>query len=436
VLASLKAKPGLRRLLGAWALSCVGTGAGYVALLLLTYRHLHSSWAVSAVLLGQFVPAIAFGSWFGALADRAPKRLLVVTGGVLQAIAYAGMTISHAAAWIVSLALIAGIGNALQRPALRAALPNLAGEFAQAAAALFDSARWVGVTVGPLIVAALLLFTGPGVALAATGAAFAVAAVVVATVRMDAVATRGDEIAAEPIAHGIRAGLRVAFGSPGVGWLIACSAGGVIAGGLLNVSEPIYATSVIHAGGTGYAVLQACYGVGMVAATALVAKRGAAPLRVLVGRYLAATVLGALGMLGTAIVGSVALAGWTFAATGYANGLLVVSETQIIFMLVSNRVQGRLFGAKDMIEGAFFLTGLVAAAPLIATTGIRITLGAAAGISAICATAAAVGLASLWRLPRIDADEADALAAAVQDSDRPAVEVLLSPTAPPATPPQ
>ena len=389
LVASLRGNPRLTRLLGAWGLSCVGVGAGYVALLFVTYRHLHSAWAISAVLLGQFVPAIAFGPWFGALADKHSKRLLIVSGSVLQAAAYGGLTVVDHAAPVISLALLAGIGNALQRPALRAALPGLAGDLAQTAAALFDSARWVGITVGPLVVAALLFVAGPSLPLAVSAGAFAVAAVMIATVPIEKRRAQADE----PVAQGIRAGLRVAFSSPGIAALIACSAGGVIGGGLLNVSEPIYATKVLHGSGSDYAVLVACYGIGMVLATVLVARRGAVPLGLLVNRYVVALALMAIGMLGTAVVASVALAAWTFAATGYANGLLVVSETQIIFMRVPNLVQGRLFGAKDMIEGVLFLTGLVAAAPLIAATSVRVTLVGAASVCGVCAVAAVLAMA-------------------------------------------
>src|SRR3984957_1534199 len=103
----LRSNPPLRRLLAAWAQSCVGTGAGYIALLLLTYRHLHTSWALSAVLLADFLPAIAFGSWFGAFADRYPKRPVIVAANLLQAAAYGGLAISTTAIPILSLALLA-----------------------------------------------------------------------------------------------------------------------------------------------------------------------------------------------------------------------------------------------------------------------------------------------------------------------------------------
>ena len=130
---TLRANPSLRRLIVAWAQSCLGTGVGYVALLLLTYRYLHSSWAIAIVLVADFLPAIALGSWFGACADRYPRRPLIVAANVLQAAAFAGLAFAHTAAAIIALALLAGTGNAMLRPALRAALPGIAGEDIQTA---------------------------------------------------------------------------------------------------------------------------------------------------------------------------------------------------------------------------------------------------------------------------------------------------------------
>jgi hypothetical protein len=401
VLEPLRSNAPLRRLILAWLQSCVGTGAGYVALLLLTYRHLHTSWGVSAVLLAEFVPAIVLGSWFGLLADRHSKRALIVGANIMQAAAYLALATATSGALIIALALLAGVGNALQRPAMRASITLVAGEASQGAAALFSTSRWIGVTVGPLLAAGLLLITGLAVPLALNGLSFVVACVVIATVPIAPLPADGAD-ADDARSRGILAGLREAFGSPGIGWLIACSAGQVIGGGLLNVCEPIYATHVLRGSGSDYAALVTCYGGGMVIATTLVARRGNATLRVLVNRYIASLALMAAGMVGSAIVGSVALAAWTFAATGYGNGLLAVTETQVILLRVASRVQGRLFGTKDMIEGIFFLTGLVAAAPLIALMGVRATLYEGAAVCAICAGAALLGLRGL-RIAAADA---------------------------------
>ena len=54
-----------------------------------------------------------------------------------------------------------------------------------------------------------------------------------------------------------------------------------IAGGLLNVCEPFLARRVLHGSGSDYALLVTCYGLGMVLASGLVARRADATARVL-----------------------------------------------------------------------------------------------------------------------------------------------------------
>jgi MFS family permease len=282
VIGLLRSNPPLRRLLGTWLQSCLGTGAGYVALLLLTYRHLHTSWAIAAVLLAEFVPAIALGSWCGALADRYRKRPLIIVANLVQASAFFGLALTHTAVPILAFAVLAGMGNALQRPALRSALPLVAGEARQVAAAMYDTCRWIGITVGPLIAAGLFALSGVALPLALNGLSFLVAAIAIATVAVD-----GSPPPHEPTASkgsGVRAGLSEAFEAPGIAAVIACSSGAIIAGGLLNVCEPFLATRVLHGSGSDYALLVACYGGGMVAASGVVARRGTKPARVLIHR--------------------------------------------------------------------------------------------------------------------------------------------------------
>jgi MFS family permease len=390
VAATLRSNRALRRLLAAWAQSCLGTGAGYVALLLLTYRYAHhSSWAISAVLLADFAPAIALGSWFGVLADRHSKRVLIVIANLLAAAAFGGLAFAHSLPLILALALLAGVGNAMLRPALRSALPLVAGEAMQSAAALFDAGRWLGITIGPLLAAGLFAISGVALPLALDGLSFLIAAGVLATIAIGAPIARDS---AHDTGAGLRDGLAVALASPGMTAAIACVSGVIVAFGLLNVCEPVLATTVLHGSGSAYALLVASYGAGMVTASVLVARRPSASRRVLVRRYLDALILTAVGMFGSAIVPTVAPAALAFAATGYANALLLVSQTQLIQLRVPSSVQGRLFGAKDTVDGACYLVGLLGAGPLVAAAGVRVTLAAGSGICAVCALVAVVAL--------------------------------------------
>ena len=385
---ALRSNQPLRRLLGAWLQSCLGSWAGYVALLLLTVRYLHTSWGVMAVLLADFLPAILFGAFFGACADRYSRRALIVVANLLQAAAWGGLALVHTAAPILLLALAAGVGNALQRPAMRAALPVVAGDAQQVAAAWFDTCRWIGITVGPLLAAGMFVISGLALPLALNGVSFLVAAVVIGTLAIERPAPQVHERGA-----GLREGLAVGFAAPGVAPLVLCSAVAVISGGLLNVCEPLFAKDVLHGSSSDYALLVACYGAGMVTGSVLVARRGDATGVTIMRRYLVSLFLSGLGMAGSALAGSVAPAAVAFSATGYANALLVVSEAQLIQLRVPNSVQGRLFGSKDTIEGVFFLVGLLVAAPLVVASGVRVTLAAGAGVYAACTL---VAVAALW----------------------------------------
>ena len=383
----LRSNRPLRRLLAAWLQSCLGTGAGYVALLLLTTDYLHTSWALAGVLLADFLPAIALGSWFGALADRYPRRNSIVLANVVQAGAWGGLALVHTAVPIYTLALVAGVGNGLQRPALRSGLPIVAGSASQVAAAVYDTCRWLGITLGPLVAAGLFALSGVAVVLALNGLSFLVAAAVMLTVAIDS--------PPRPQTHEEKAasGLRRFWQSPSRhrGSLPSSHARS-------GRSSPAGSERVRAAAREGCPARERQR---LRAARRLLRRRdghrvgaccapGAVASRILVRRYLDAQILTAAGMFGSAIVGSVAAATVAFAATGYGNALLLVSAAQLVQLRVPSAVQGRLFGAKDTIEGAALMVGLVGAGAMIAGVGVRLTLAAGAGICAVCALLAII----------------------------------------------
>jgi MFS family permease len=387
----LKSRGPLRRLFGAWLQSCVGTGVGYVGLMLLAVHDLHTAWGIMAVLLADFVPVIALGAVLGALADRHSRRLMMVAGNVLQAVAWCGLALVHTAVPIIALALLAGLGNAVQRPAMRSALPVIAGEAKQVAAAWFDTCRWVGITMGPVIAGGLFAISGVGLPLIVNAASFLIAGAAIATLRIDAAPQPAEE-EEEAVGGGLREGLRVAFASRAIATVVTISTGAMIASAFLNVSDPLLITKVLHGSGGDYGLVMGCYGVGLVAASILVARHGNAPSETIMRRYVASLLLAAIGLAGCAIVGSVALATVAFAALGFANSLWVVSETQLIQLHVPNAVQGRLFGTRDNLEALSFIIGLLGAAALVAVGGVRPTLMAAAAVNLVCGAAAIVAL--------------------------------------------
>ena len=118
---SLLRQPQLRRFFIAHGQSQLGTGAGYVALLLFAYQRLHSGWAVALVLLADFLPGILLSAYFGVLADRHSRQRLAIAAELVRGAAFVGLALSTSFSATVGLALLAGVGTALFRPALSAA---------------------------------------------------------------------------------------------------------------------------------------------------------------------------------------------------------------------------------------------------------------------------------------------------------------------------
>src|SRR5206468_5928676 len=121
----LKEIPSLRRFFAAFFQSQIGTGAAYVALLLVAYQRLHSGWAISLVLLGEFLPGIVLAPVFGSLADRMSRRRLTISADLLRAACFVALAVVNSFVATVSLVLLAGVGTAMFRPAINAALPGM-----------------------------------------------------------------------------------------------------------------------------------------------------------------------------------------------------------------------------------------------------------------------------------------------------------------------
>ena len=247
-----------------------------MALLLVAYHRLHSAWAIALVLLADFVPGIVLAVPFGALADRFSRKRLAVGADLLRAAAFCALAVIPSFAATVGFALIAGVGSALFRPAFNAALPGMVSDEQRSTAPAIYSANFsIGTTVGPGLTALVLLFGPATLMLAVNGATFLVSAALLSTVSLaSAAGSRRDpdpdpdpEPEPESAWAATLEGARTAARLPGVGALLVIATGMVLASSLMNVAEPLLATGPLHAGSSGYSVLVAIFGVGLVAGT-------------------------------------------------------------------------------------------------------------------------------------------------------------------------
>src|SRR3954463_12179157 len=180
-LALLRTDRRARLFFAALAQSSLGTGAAYPALLVIAYSRFHSAWAISLVLLADFVPSMLFGPLLGALVDRWPRMWCAVAADVLRAAAFVGIALVGSFEATVGLAVLAGLGTAMFKPAALAGIPSIvASDRVPAATALYGALADFGLTGGPAIAALAFLVVGPEELLVANGLTFAISAVVLA----------------------------------------------------------------------------------------------------------------------------------------------------------------------------------------------------------------------------------------------------------------
>lgn len=387
VLALLKTPGGVRTFLAASFQSSIGNAIGYIALLLVAYDLTRSAWAVSAVLLAEFLPAIALGPLFGSLADRLPRRRLVVTADLLRCAAFVALAFAGSLAAVVALALVAGVGAALYQPAAKSALPGLAGEHAERAMGALVASWSAAGMIGPGIGAALLVVVSPADLLLVNAATFLVSAVVLGRLPINGVAAETGEDAAgedeaEPAGHGVRAGLRTVRSAPGLAVVVGAGAATTLAFSLMNVAEPLLARQELHASAAGFALLVTVFGIGSTA--------GALRSRASGGAMLAALTGGALALIASALAPSVAVAAVTFLVTGLFAGAFMSSEHQLITRVAPPAALGRVFGLKDSLDAIALCGAFVGGAVIASHSDARVVFAVGGGAALIAALASSV----------------------------------------------
>ena len=392
----LRAEPPARLFFLALTQSALGTGAAYVALLLIAFERFQSPWAISLVLLADLLPAMLLGPVFGAAADRWSRKWCAVGADVIRAGAFIAIALVDDFAATVAFAVMAGAGTALFTPATLAGLPSLVSkDRVPAATSLYGAIADLGFTAGPGLAAGFLVFAGPGDILFVNGVTFAASAVILARLRFGAAApgtTRAHGWIVPSLLREAREGLGVVARMRAIRVVIAGSTAALFFGGIFNVSELPFATDELATSDAGYSILVALFGLGFILGS--LAGSGGGPPGLLRRRFLQGVMLLGLGFLLSGLAPSLAVALLGFTLAGFGNGLLLVHERLIVQEDVPDALMGRAFGVKDALASWAFGVAFVAAGYLLTLVSPReLVLAAGAGGLFVCACS---GLA-LWR---------------------------------------
>ena len=168
----------VRLIVAAVGVSAFGDFLLWVPLALHIQAMTGSAVAVSAMFLALFGPIVALGGVAGRLADRFENAALLRWVSLAQALAVGAMALTTGSlAALLALTVLVGVGAAIAQPAEFALVPAAAGEERLAEAnGLVETARYAGMTLGPLLGGALAAAGRVEIALCVDAATFAAVA--------------------------------------------------------------------------------------------------------------------------------------------------------------------------------------------------------------------------------------------------------------------
>ena len=353
-----------RTLIGASAASQIGDWLYNAALLAYVFSATHSAAWVGAATLCRLLPYVLLGPYGGVLADRHPRRTVLLAGDLVRLalmLVLAGVVAADAhVAVVIGLAALSSAAGSAERPAALALLPRLVGEARIGPAnALLHTVQDLGVVIGPAIGAVLLAVAGASAAFLVNAATFAVSALLIATLRKRAAPAATDQGHGAGLAAGLRTARNTRFVLP----LFLVVSMIEFTYGAQTVQLVIYADRSLDLGEGGYGLLLAATGAGGLI-SALVNSRLSTARRltlVLVGASVLACgiqlVYGATDVvvvaLAVAVLGGIALVSCE-----------VVGETVLARVTPSDAL-GRIAGLFDATTVAAMVLGAVLALSLI-----------------------------------------------------------------------
>jgi MFS family permease len=300
---------------------------------------------------------------------------LLIGADLLRAGAFLGLGVIPSFPATIALALLAGVGGALFRPTMNAALPGMVSEKQRSpATALFGVSFSVGMTLGPALTALVLVVGPPTLVLVANAVTFVASAALLSSIRMDSDAPSSREPAPGKSRMSVWSstvdGAKSASQVPGLVTLLAIGAVSILAGALMNVAEPLLATGPLHAGESGYSLLIAVFGAATVLGSLATSRAGTT-----VGRLrawlMAGLALQGAGMVGSATAPSLGWAAASFALTGAGTALIAGPEIRLFQELAGERLLGRVFGLRDTLGNVAFVLAFLTAGAVLAAVGVR-----------------------------------------------------------------
>ena len=365
--------PGLRRLQFAYLASLLSLWSFSVTSAVYAFQ-IGGAGLVGVVMLSRMLPAAIASPFVAALADRYPRRLVLLSTDLVRAgltgAAAASIWLDLPPATVFALSACVSIVSTVFAPAKNAILPSLARNPEQLTAAnavtnTFESASIFG---GPALGGLLLLFTSIPTAFAISAALLLVSAALLA--RLPAAPAEAEEQPErQDLSHELAAGFGVVLGDARLRLLVGMAGAQALVSGMLDVFVVVLALEVLDIGNGGVGLLNAAVGAGGLLG-------GIVTLTVTSGRRLVPAF--ALGMvlwgLPLALIAPITeplLVVVLLAVVGIGNTLVDVTSITLLQRAVPDDVLGRVFGVLEGIIWGTIGIGAAIAPALISGLGAR-----------------------------------------------------------------
>jgi len=386
-LSLLATEPGFRLLFLATLGSSLGTLLATVALVVDIKDRTNSGSWVSALMIVEFLPAVAVGLFLGPLVDRISRRGLMIVSDLVRAGAFFTLPFANTAGQIVALAGIAGLATAFFRPAVYAGLPNLVDEQELPRAnSLIQTSENVSWTVAPIIGGAIVAASGPELAYWLNGASFLVS--VLLLLRLPAERLQGALAVSRGHLRDLKDGFANVIRTRSlltvlVVWTIVL---GAVAS--TQTAQVFLAKDAFTAGDFGYGLIFGCIGLGLAvgsfAAGTWLERRPVGTV------YAGSILLQAVGVAAAAVAPNVWISLPFFVLAGVGNGTAVVCNSLLVQRGAPDAIRGRVFTVIMSVNYAVYGLGFVVAGPLTDSVGPRWVFG---GVGVVLAGASLVALA-------------------------------------------
>lgn len=385
------------------------TGAHFIGSTAMWIQRIAQDWLVleltgSVVAVGvtvalQFAPMLFFGLYGGVLADRYPKRRLLVlaqsTSGALSAVLGILALTGTVQAWHIFLvAFLLGFVTVVDVPSRQSFVNEVVGSgLLRNAISMNATVFQLGALIGPAISGALILAVGSGPAFLINAAACFVA--VSGLLSMNA--SKLQTVTPIPRARGqLREGLAYALGKPAIAWSLLLIAIASMFAFNTAVVFADYADSVFDAGPGGYGLFNSMAAIGAVIGAVSSTRRVSLRLRTVVG---GAVLLGCFEIV-AGFMPVQALFAMTLIGVGVGNLLFVTAANTLIQSSSNVAVRGRIMALYMLVLLGFQTLGAplvgalcdaIGASATFVLMGGTLVVGAAA-VSVVVAARAQMGL--------------------------------------------